>query len=59
MSDSQAYDYAPNPDGEVLLVTWWPATKKRCGGWYVREEHGAIGYRVTFGGRTRYYDYSF
>lgn len=50
MSELQAYEYTPNPKGELMKVTL-----RRDGQWRVEKK----GLKVAFGRREKYHDFSF
>ncbi len=54
MSESQSYEYAPNPQGKITIFT------KRKNGQYVQKGSGMkTGQRLQIGYRSEHYDYSF
>lgn len=60
MSESQEYEYTPNPDGSVstyrLRNDVWECVRKSDTGRYVKTGSDS---NVVFGRRERYYDFSF
>ena len=54
MSESQTYAYSPDANGRIFVFT-----KRKYGGWVERGRKMGNGRRVSFGGRSAYYDYSF
>lgn len=53
MSESQTYEYSPNPDGAIIT-----ATKRKDGTWKEIGVRGRSG-RVYFNRANEYYDFSF
>ncbi len=49
MSESQSYEYTPNPDGAEIK-----ATLRKNGAWKT-----SGGHQIRLGSREKYYDYSF
>lgn len=58
MSELQSYEYQPDPGGRVFVCRYRKESKKARAGWYEKSEFG-WGWRVTFGSRRAYHDYSF
>ena len=54
MSECQAYEYYPNPDGEIIEFF-----KNKHGAWRERFKGGKSGYGLLLGHRQAYHDYSF
>jgi hypothetical protein len=54
MSESQSYDYSPNPDGRE-----WTFTLRNDGKFYEKGAKMGHGYKLMIGARRAYYDYSF
>lgn len=50
VSESQNYEYSPNPDGQTYTLT-----KRKNGQWKVSKD----GTKFAIGYRSKYYDYSF
>lgn len=65
MSDQQSYRFEPDPEGMIYVVRFRKETKKTRAGWYEYHKDGRLGtserfgWRVEFGGRMKYHDYSF
>jgi hypothetical protein len=53
MSESQNYEFTPNPQGHTEIVT------RRKNGQWVRKGESIKGTKFTIGYRDRYHDYSF
>lgn len=54
MSDSQSYEYEPNPDGHKVTVTL-----RKNGHWVVKGEPMRNGKVFSIGRRSEYHDFSF
>jgi hypothetical protein len=54
MSESQSYEYAPNPEGRE-----WTFTLRADGKFYERGAAMGKGYKLLVGERRAYHDYSF
>jgi hypothetical protein len=60
MSESQEYEYSRNPNGQVDCFRRVTRGKNE-GAWVECDHtgHGTLCSRATFGGRRKYYDFSF
>lgn len=54
MSESQSYEYTPNPDGRKVTVT-----RRKNGQWIAKGEPMKTGTKFVVGSRSKYHDYSF